>query len=257
MSTESDTPAPQSAPAGEAPAAEAPAAAPPAEPAPQPRNEVGAQLAALIQAEADKRSAEAQRTQQSQAQQQALDMIRLAKSDPEGFAAVVRGEPRKPKQQKNDLSAVTSQIAELQAQLAQQREREQTFVQQAQMERVRHGVRSFVEQSDAFPLVKSAGLADDVYQVLVHHHNEGRNISEEEAARLVEAHVEQLVDKAMQVEAIRKKYTTAPSAPADPTSISLSTLEAPRTVDTSDPKRPLSPEERRAELLAAIAQASQ
>lgn len=197
------------------------------EPTPEPQpGPAATQLQQLLQTETSKREAEVQQAERARREAQLDQLAQLARTDPEKFFEIAGGDKsrlQKNKAKPSELEQLRAEVSRLKEGWTERQQREQQLVRQAELERVRRSVHSFVDTSEDFPLTKAAGMSDAVYDTLLNYHQSNQPISEAEAARQVEENLVGLIEKALSVEAIRSRFLKTQSENGDD-SLSLSTI---------------------------------
>lgn len=190
-------------------------------PAPQ-AGPAATNLQALLQSETAKREAEVRAAEQQRRAEGIEKLGELARTDPKKFFEVVGAKypvPEKPKG--SELDRLKAEIESLKEGWTQRQQQDQQLVRQAEMERVRREVHSFVDTNEDYPLTKAAGMSDAVYDTLVAYHQSNQPISEAEAAGKVEENLVGLVEKLLANEAIRSRFLGNNSQPnREPISLS-------------------------------------
>jgi hypothetical protein len=155
------------------------------------------------------RSAREQAEEQNAAVQQSQALQQLAKADPVAFlerSGIKREDVSKRlATQEDPVAGIRDEMAHLRQELSQQREAADQARMDAALGEAREQVRTYVGSAEDTPLTRITGSADQVWQLMTQHHQStGEVMSEQEAARQVEAHLTGQIDKLLESEATRK-----------------------------------------------------
>ncbi len=166
-------------------------------------------LRALMAQEKSARSAREQAEEQNAAVQQSQALQQLAKADPVAFlerSGIKREDVSKRlASQEDPVAGIRDEMAHLRQELSQQREAADQARMDAALGEAREQVRTYISSAEDAPLTRITGSADQVWQLMTQHHQStGEVMSEQEAARQVEAHLTGQIDKLLESEATRK-----------------------------------------------------
>lgn len=166
-------------------------------------------LRALMAQEKSARSAREQAEEQNAAVQQSQALQQLAKADPVAFlerSGIKREDVSKRlASQEDPVAGIRDEMAHLRQELSQQREAADQARMDAALGEAREQVRTYIGSAEDTPLTRITGSADQVWQLMTQHHQStGEVMSEQEAARQVEAHLTGQIDKLLESEATRK-----------------------------------------------------
>ncbi len=165
-------------------------------------------LRALMAQEKTSREARAQAEEQQAAVQQSAALQQLAKADPVAFlerSGIRREDVSKRLADNTDpVAGMRDDLAQMRQELAQQREVAEQARMEAAMLEAREQVRTYVGGAEDTPLTRTTGSADQVWQLMTQHHQRtGEVMSEQDAARQVEAHLAGQIDRLLEGEATR------------------------------------------------------
>ncbi len=165
-------------------------------------------LRALMQQEKATREARQSNIEHEAVVRQSKALQQLAQADPVGFLERSGIKREDISQRLSDgadpVSDIRDDISSLKTELQQQREATEQARMQAALSEARSEVHKYVETAEDTPLVRATGSADQVWQVMTHHHQTtGQIISEAEAARKVEGHLSAQIDRLLESDATR------------------------------------------------------
>lgn len=178
-----------------------PAAAPEAEAKPG----EGAQLIARL-AEADRRAREAADKAKSSTQKltQYEQLLKLAQSDPARFQAVMGGQAQPAAAPARTDDGAMAKLSELERKIAERERVETERTRHAQLQEAEKQVVGYVQgKREEFPFVTAFGLEGAVYDRLLEYHQAGQTISEQQAAREVEASLAGKLEALAQIPAVQ------------------------------------------------------
>ncbi len=166
-------------------------------------------LRALMQQEKSSREARQIAEEQNAAVQQSQALQQLAKADPVAFlerSGIKREDVSKRlASQEDPVAGIRDEMAQMRQELSQQREAADQARMDAALTEAREQVRTYISSAEDTPLTRITGSADQVWQLMTQHHQStGEVMSEQEAARKVEAHLTGQIDKLLESEATRK-----------------------------------------------------